>query len=321
MGCDQAIAGVSNAVGDIASGLIAANAAKKAAQAQEEAATRAQGLVSDYYSKSQGYQQPYYDIGTANMAQMNADVNAGKYNMPTESFSYQGYQEPQFNFSADPGYKFRLSQGTDAIQNSSAARGLGLSGATQKALARYGQNFASNEYGNAYNRYSMNRAFGKQAYDTDRNFSYQNFMDAYTRQNQQLTQQFGRQYTLAGMGNNAASTMSSNAMNAAGSIAGIIGQGGNARAAGIMGQGQAYGQMAGNLASGIGGAFQNQGNNNYGYAYGQSSPYNSGGGGGSYPSSMNGYQNASGQYPYADSGSSANSGNDFSGSGESESYA
>jgi hypothetical protein len=300
MGWDQAVTAVFNAAGDIASGLIASNASKKASEMQKEAATKAQGLVENYYGKSQQYQQPYYDVGTQNMAQMNRDVNSGKYDMAPQTFQQENYQAPNFNFQADPGYQFRLSQGTDAIQNSAASRGVGLSGATQKALARYGQNFASNEYGKAYDRYSLDRAFGQQAFNANRGFGYQNFTDAYARQNQQLIQQFGRQYTLAGMGNNAANTLSSNAMSAAGSIAGIMGQGANAQAAGIMGQGQAYGQMASNLASGIGGAFQNQGNNQYQY------PYQNQGYGGSYPSSMSGYQNASGSYPYADQGSSDN---------------
>lgn len=52
----------------------------------------------------------------------------------------------------DPGYKFRLSQGLEALQNSAAARGNLLSGGTAKAINDYAQNSASSEYGNVYNR-------------------------------------------------------------------------------------------------------------------------------------------------------------------------
>jgi len=56
------------------------------------------------------------------------------------------------NWQTDPGYQFRLQQGLKAIQGSAAARGLNQSGATLKALTEYGQNLASQEYQNIYNR-------------------------------------------------------------------------------------------------------------------------------------------------------------------------
>jgi len=56
------------------------------------------------------------------------------------------------DFQGDPGYQFRLAEGNKAINNAAAARGMGNSGRTLKELSRYGQDYASNEYGNAYNR-------------------------------------------------------------------------------------------------------------------------------------------------------------------------
>lgn len=52
----------------------------------------------------------------------------------------------------DPGYQFRMNQGTQALQNSAAARGGLLSGGTAKAETDFAQNDASNEYANVYNR-------------------------------------------------------------------------------------------------------------------------------------------------------------------------
>jgi hypothetical protein len=52
----------------------------------------------------------------------------------------------------DPGYQFRLEQGRQALEASAAARGGLLSGSTGQALAQYGQDLASQEYANAYQR-------------------------------------------------------------------------------------------------------------------------------------------------------------------------
>jgi len=54
--------------------------------------------------------------------------------------------------SNDPGYQFRLNQGMDALQNSAAARGDLLSGNFAQGAEQLGQDYASNEYGNVYNR-------------------------------------------------------------------------------------------------------------------------------------------------------------------------
>jgi hypothetical protein len=64
----------------------------------------------------------------------------------------------QFNFEADPGYGFRLSEGLKALERSAAARGGLMSGGAGKALQRYGQDLASQEYGNAFQRFQQDRA-------------------------------------------------------------------------------------------------------------------------------------------------------------------
>lgn len=56
--------------------------------------------------------------------------------------------------SEDPGYKFRLEEGQRSVDNSAAARGSTLSGAALKALQKYGQGMASQEFQNSYNRLS-----------------------------------------------------------------------------------------------------------------------------------------------------------------------
>lgn len=81
--------------------------------------------------------------------QKQLDERSGKdtYGFLNRRFGMNDYQ-------ADPGYDFRLSEGNKALERSAAARGGVLGGATQRALARFNQDFASNEYMNAYNRYA-----------------------------------------------------------------------------------------------------------------------------------------------------------------------
>lgn len=66
---------------------------------------------------------------------------------------------PEFEFTAetfeqfkDPAYQFRLEEGVNALDASAASRGRLLSGAQDKAVTSYGQDLASQEYGNAFNR-------------------------------------------------------------------------------------------------------------------------------------------------------------------------
>lgn len=62
-------------------------------------------------------------------------------------FSMQDYQE-------DPGYQFRLSEGQRALDRASAAGGRFNSGRSMKDIVRFGQGQASQEYGNAYDRFN-----------------------------------------------------------------------------------------------------------------------------------------------------------------------
>ncbi len=54
----------------------------------------------------------------------------------------------------DPGYQFRLGEGTKARERQLSAMGKYLSPEAAKVLERYGQEYASGEYGNAYNRFN-----------------------------------------------------------------------------------------------------------------------------------------------------------------------
>lgn len=72
----------------------------------------------------------------------------------------------------DPSVAFRLQLGKDAISNAAAATGNYKSGTTLKDLMTFGQNLASTEYGNAFNRATGQQQFAYNADVGDRDFGY-----------------------------------------------------------------------------------------------------------------------------------------------------
>ena len=77
---------------------------------------------------------------------------------PSADFGKYARDFGMSDFQADPGYQFRLDEGLKALDRQAAARGGLISGGALKAAGRYGQQEASAEYQNAFNRYQINRA-------------------------------------------------------------------------------------------------------------------------------------------------------------------
>jgi hypothetical protein len=130
----------------------------------------------------------------------------------------------------DPGYLARLQLGTDAIQRSAAARGGVVTGGTAKDLATYGQDYASNEYGNVYNR-ALN------SFDTNFN--------AY---NTNQTNQFNKLAALSGVGQQTATQLAGQGQNASNNVTSNAGA---ATASGYVGGANAYGSALNGIGSNI----------------------------------------------------------------------
>ncbi len=79
-------------------------------------------------------------------------------NLPAGDFGALNRDFTLADFEADPGYAFRLAEGQKALERSAAAAGGLFSGRQLKDTIRYGQDFASNELTNAFNRFEHNRA-------------------------------------------------------------------------------------------------------------------------------------------------------------------
>lgn len=183
---------------DIGGAIIGANASKNAANTQAAAANHAADLESQasanaldfqkqQYNTSQQQQAPWLQAGQTALGQLSSGTAPGGSLVTPygQSFSAPtGLTEQN-----DPGYQARLQLGTDAIQKSAAARGSVVTGGTAKALDSFGQDYASNEYNNVYNR-----ALG--TYDT--NFNAYNLGQ---------TNQFNRLAALSGTGQQTATQL------------------------------------------------------------------------------------------------------------------
>ena len=130
------------------SAVVGAVASNKAAKTQAQAADKASQISDDQFQQNRADYAPWREAGATALGQLSQGIAPGGEYM--QDFTAADFQR-------DPGYDFRLQQGMRGIEGSAAARGGLLSGGTLKALNRYNQEFASNEYTNAYNRFNADR--------------------------------------------------------------------------------------------------------------------------------------------------------------------
>ena len=138
-------------------GLIASRGAKRAARAQERAAQSAEQTQREMFERQLELQEPFRQAGmTAQQQIMQLLGIGGDASMP--GFGSMARPFGQQDFEQDPGYAFRQAEGMKALERSAAARGGLMSGAQMKGIQRFGQDLASQEYGNAFNRFQIERA-------------------------------------------------------------------------------------------------------------------------------------------------------------------
>jgi hypothetical protein len=259
------VAGTIGAVGSIGSAAIGANAAGNAADAQTSAANHAADLQQQesqaaldfqkqQYATSQAQQQPWLQAGQSGL-------NALQYGMGTGGTANgsgvaQGSLTTPYSgsFTAptglteqnDPGYQARLQLGQDAIQRSAAASGGVVTGGTAQALNNQAQTFASNEYGNVYNRALTDYTTKYNAYNTDQTNQY-NKLAALSGTGQQTAT------NMANQGQAASNNVTSNLLTTGQNVGQQYNNAGAATASGYVGAGNAY-------SSGLSGATSNLSN-------------------------------------------------------------
>lgn len=214
------VAGVVSAGASIIGGNAAARAQRQAADQSAQVQREQNAEARRQYEQNRADLAPYRDQGYTSLGQLGrGTVDGGEFN---RDFTLADYQ-------ADPGYAFRLAQGQRGVEASAAARGGALSGAALKALARYNQDQASQEYGAAYNRYNNN-----------------------------LTTRFNRLSSLAGIGQTATNTgvadgnnLTANLQQGANNITSSINAAGNARASAYANTAQAIGGAVNQIGSSL----------------------------------------------------------------------
>ena len=122
----------------VGSAYMSSQASRSAAQTQANAANNATAAQREALDRQIELNKPFYDVGVSAVNRLGSQAP---------------FDPNAFNYQADPGYAFRLSEGNKALNASAAARGGMISGNALKAAQTYGQNMGSQEYANAYNRY------------------------------------------------------------------------------------------------------------------------------------------------------------------------
>jgi hypothetical protein len=126
-----------------ANALMGAYSSNKAASVQSDAAKYAADLQNQQFERQLQLQAPFREAGVRALGKLEGASDYTPFGMA--------------QFQADPGYAFRLSEGMKTLERGAASRGNLMSGATMKGLQRYGQDLASQEYQNAFNRYGIER--------------------------------------------------------------------------------------------------------------------------------------------------------------------
>lgn len=204
----------------LAGGIMNNRASKKATDAQVESADKASQVQQEQYERLHADLEPYRQAGGTALAQMMGKMTPDGYFNQT----YQG--QDVYN---DPSYNFRLQQGLGAVEQSRASQGGLLSGATLKALNNYAQDYASQEYANAYNRYNADQ-----------------------------TNQYNRLSNLIGMGQNASVQQGNAGMQTAQAVANNTMAGADALASGRIAQSNAWANTLGQLGTIAQGYYENR---------------------------------------------------------------
>jgi hypothetical protein len=180
----------------LGSSVIGGYSANKAAKEQARSIAESTAAQERMFNRQVELQEPFRQVGVNALPDL---VAASRYDPFTLA-----------KFQADPGYAFRMKEGLRAVENSAAARGGLLSGNTMRGLTRFGQGLASEEFGNAFNRYQSEFASKLNPYQA-----------------------------LAGVGQTSANTLTGAAGRLGENIGANIAAGGVARASGYMGMANA----------------------------------------------------------------------------------
>jgi hypothetical protein len=213
------LSGVISAGASIFGGVMQASSQDKATKAATEATDKELALKKEIFESNKAGAEPWITAGKEALATLTQKLSDGSFDL-----SKYGMEE----LLQDPGYQFRLSEGTRALEGAAAARGKFLSGDQLLGIQEYGQQMASQEFGNAFARTQ-----------SERDATYGRLRDA-------SMSGLGAQNALAGV-----------ASNYADSAGGAIRAGGQAQATGAANIGNIWANAAGGVASSVNQGIEN----------------------------------------------------------------
>jgi hypothetical protein len=150
----------SAAIGAISSNRAAgtqARATETASQASRDTTQASIEAQERMFNRQVELQEPFRQTGLAaqnrlaDLLGVSGRTDAAGYGSGLQPFGMEQFQ-------TDPGYAFRLREGLAALEASKAAAGTLRSGNTLRGITRFGQDLASQEFQNAFNRFQTNRS-------------------------------------------------------------------------------------------------------------------------------------------------------------------
>lgn len=215
-------------LGGIAGGLLGSKGAKSAANTQADATREATEEQRRQYDLSRTDSAPWREAGTQGVSRLSQLLGLG-----TDTGGDFGSANRKFtvaDFMDDPvtklSYQSGLDLGKQAIDRMAGARGSRNSGATLKALNRFGTDYTGQKAGESYNRF-------------------------YGDQDRELNRLAG----IAGTGQTAVTNQNALGSQTATNIGNLVSSLGNARGASAIAQGNIWGGAAQNIGNWYG---QNQ---------------------------------------------------------------
>ena len=129
--------------GTVINGLLNRKSSKDAVNAQTQASDQANETQRYMFDQQRADTQPYRDAGSSALTQIQALL-----------------KNPN-SVTKQPGYRFGIQEGTNALENSATARGMTYSGAQAKALQRFGNDYGTSKIDQTYNRLSNLAGIGQ----------------------------------------------------------------------------------------------------------------------------------------------------------------
>jgi hypothetical protein len=145
----------------IGSALIGSDASRSASNKQLDAANASNALQKDMYDQTVARNSPFVAGGTTSFNAL-LDRLGLSGNTSAPGYGTFGQIPTAADVMARPGYQFGLDQGLTALNHQLNAHGMNYSGAQLKAINRFGNDYATSKYNDAFNQ---SQAAQQQAYN------------------------------------------------------------------------------------------------------------------------------------------------------------